>query len=182
MPPRRPTPEVTQTIAAYVRAGSFPEDAAEAAGVPLDTFRRWLDSARGRKPLPAYRDFLRALDTAAAQARVAASLAVHRDDPVKWLTKGPGKQTPDRPGWTREVKPLILAQDNRTVNLLADPGAAALIQTLLAALADHPEARKDVLRALNGDARPRAALPPPKAVDAIVSGPGSANGQPSSDP
>jgi hypothetical protein len=55
---------------------------------------------------------------------------------------------------------LITLEDNRTVNVLADPAMSALI-TVLHALAAHPDARKAVIDAVNLDP-PKL---PPKKVD-----------------
>ena len=156
-----------------MRAGADPAVAAEAAGVDADLFARWLKIGEGRRAPRAYRDLVGAIRTAAARARVAAELAVHADDPKIWLTRGPGKERPHSPGWSAVVKPLVTV-DNRTVNLLADSTAAAMIEVMLAALAAHPEARKDVLAALNGEAPRRK---PPKLVDAAGDDPRSAASQ-----
>ncbi len=92
-------------------------------------------------------------------------MAVLSDKPDLWLTKGPGKDRADSPGWSGVVKPLVQV-DNRSVNLLADPTSAALLQLLLAALAPFPEARRAALAALNGDPTPPRL--PARVVEATV--------------
>ena len=119
------TPEVVRTIVAYIRAGAYPSVAAAAAGVPAAVFRAWLD--RGSKPRAArkYRDLVAAVAAAAAQARVTAELACFQDDPKTWLTKGPGRETAETPGWSGVVRPVVALTDNRSVNLLTDPVSSA---------------------------------------------------------
>jgi len=149
--PTRPTPELTAQVAAFVRAGAFPHVAAAAAGVGAAVHDDWMRRAEGKRAARSFKGYRAAVLLAAAQARAAAELAVHQDKPELWLTKGPGKEKGNSPGWSGVVKPLLTV-DNRSVNLLADPGAAALIQVLLAALVPFPEARRAVLAALNGTA------------------------------
>jgi hypothetical protein len=74
---------------------------------------------------------------------------VFDEDPKTWLTRGPGKDAPGRPGWSGVVKPIINV-DNRQVNMLQDPTANALLTLLFEALTPFPDARKAVADALNG--------------------------------
>lgn len=154
------TAAVQRDIVAFVRAGAYPGTAAEAAGVPQEVFRHWMELGAKRRGPKRYRAFRAAVVEAAAQARVTAELAVFQDDPKTWLTKGPGRETADTPGWSGVVRPVVALTDNRSVNLLADPMASALLTMLLAALTPFPEARRAAIEALNNSTR-RPALPPP---------------------
>ncbi len=161
-----PSAGVQRTIAAYVRAGAYPAVAAEAAGVPAAVFRAWMERGAGRRARAAYRAFRAAVIEASAQARVTAELACFTDDPKTWLTKGPGRETAETPGWSGVVRPVVALTDNRSVNLLTDPTSSALLTMMLAALAPYPEARRALIEALNGAApKPRVipALPAPAA-------------------
>ena len=113
--------DATHAAAAQARV------AAEAAGVAQETFRHWMNLGGKRRGPMRYRAFRTAVYAAAAQARVAAELAVYQDDPRTWLTKGPGRETTDTPGWSGVVRPVVALTDNRSVNLLADPGSSALL-------------------------------------------------------
>src|SRR5262245_59058160 len=64
------TPRIQELICAYLRAGSFPHVAAEAAGVPQKVFERWLRWGRAKRPVPLYRDFYEAVSRAQAEARL----------------------------------------------------------------------------------------------------------------
>ena len=166
----RMTPEVQRTIAAYIRAGAYPHTAAEAAGVPAAVFRSWMEHGAGRRGRAVYRTFHAAVTEAAAQARVTAELATFQDDPKTWLTKGPGRETQDTPGWSGVVRPVVALTDNRSVNLLTDPTSSAILTMLLAALALFPEARRAAIDALNQSSKCPAAvvlpaLPPPSPAD-----------------
>jgi hypothetical protein len=154
------TAAVERDILAFVRAGSYPAVAAEAAGITQETFRHWMDLGAKRRATKRYRAFRAAVIQAAAQARVAEELAVYANDPKTWLTKGPGRETQDTPGWSGVVRPVVALTDNRSVNLLADPMASALLSMLLSALTPFPEARRAAIDALNNSTR-RPALPPP---------------------
>src|SRR6516164_9462118 len=97
--PPRPTPDLEQVVAAYIRAGGFPHVAAEAAGVPRAVFEGWLRRAQAARPGAAYRRFADAVRLAQAQARLGAEIAALKDKPLDWLKAGPGKERPDAPGW-----------------------------------------------------------------------------------
>jgi hypothetical protein len=150
----RLTAGIQRTICAYIRSGAYPEIAAAAAGVDVATFRHWRALGTRRKARKIYKEFVAAVAVASAEARVAAELGVFKDDPKTWLTKGPGRETQDAAGWSGVVRPLLALSDNRTINLLADPGASAILTMLLAALVPYPEARKAVIAALNKGAAP----------------------------
>lgn len=160
---QRLTPDLQRQVVAYIRAGSYPHVAAEAAGIPAEVFDDWLRKGSLQRAKKHYQQFRAAVLAAQAQARLSAEIAVLRDDPKTWLTKGPGKETPDKPGWSGVVKPLISLTDNRSVNLLSDPTSSALITLLLNALAQFPEARKAAVEALNG-VQPIKALPAPRSL------------------
>ena len=156
----RLTADLVGTIAAYVRAGAYPWVAAEAAGVPSALFDAWL--VKGQRRCGSgrlYRQLWAAVRTAAAEARIAAEVAMHRDRPDLWLTRGPGKEGQGRPGWSGVVKPLIQVNEQRVVNLLADPGSSAVLTVLLNALAAFPEARKAAVAALNTAGEPARSAP-----------------------
>ena len=100
--PTKLTPEVHRTIVEYMRAGAYDYIAAQAAGIDVSTFRRWLErGTEGREP---YKSFAADVAQARAQARVAAEIEVRRDHPRAWLRYGPGRERPDAPGWTQSVR------------------------------------------------------------------------------
>ncbi len=83
-PPKLLAAEVREQLLAAIRAGNYPKQAAEAAGIDRATFYRWL--AKGREPAAPreYRDFCDALTRAQAEAEVHA-VGVVRD---RWPTIG----------------------------------------------------------------------------------------------
>jgi hypothetical protein len=145
--PKRPqlTATVQQSIVAYLRAGGFAHVAAEAAGVPRELFEEWL--RKGRTPgAPArYRAFHQAVMEAQAQGRLGAEVAVRNERPLDWLRNGPGRDAPDRPGWSAPVRPEA---DAGRAAVLLQPEVQALIQALLGALEAFPEARAAAAAAL----------------------------------
>jgi hypothetical protein len=77
--------------------------AAEAAGINQDTFYYWLrrgDGLNGEPPESPYLEFSEAVRQARAEARGSAEIEVKRTAPAVYLTKGPGRDQPGRPGWT----------------------------------------------------------------------------------
>jgi hypothetical protein len=160
------TAEIQRTIVAYIRSGAYPGTAAEAAGIPSEVFRQWMLLGSKRRGPRRFRSFRLAVSEAAAQARVTAELAVFTDDPRTWLTKGPGRETADTPGWSGVVRPVVALTDNRSVNLMADPASSALLTMLLAALSPFPDARRAAIDALNGCVRtPPKVLPSPPPLE-----------------
>ena len=115
---------------------------AEACGVSASQLALWLKR----------KGFKKALQQAAAQARVAAELRVFQEDAKTCLQSGPGKDTPSEPGWTYEVKPRI-TEVNQQINVLLHPQLQDLFAALLQLLAPFPEARIAVAQALAADKR-----------------------------
>jgi len=158
------TPEIQRDICAYIRAGGYPHVAAEAAGIPAEVFDQWLAAGKRKKTKPLYRDFVTAINQAKAQARLGAEIAALKDNPIAWLKSGPGKESPNSPGWTGIVKPM-LTTNSQTINYFTSPDFLQFINTLRNVLAPYPEALRALSEALE---RPEHAtvnnprpLPPP---------------------
>ncbi len=135
-----PTADVRQQIAAFIRAGGFPHVAAEAAGVPRRVFERWLKRGRARGAGALHRAFYESVFQAGAQARLGAEIAVLTDKPMDWLRQGPGREAPNRPGWTSPVRPAAPGKGGRG-SRLAEPEVQALLASMTRLLAPYPEAR-----------------------------------------
>jgi hypothetical protein len=143
--------ETADTICAYIRKGAFPHMAAEAAGVPAEVFHRWMAQGELQRAREPYRTFAKQVRQAVAQARILTEFEVREKDPRFWLLKGPGREQPGSPGWTRETKPLVI-QDRRSINLLASPEWNSLWAIILQALGNFPEARLALADALRQQA------------------------------
>jgi hypothetical protein len=97
------TPERQQTIVSFIRAGMWDYIAAEASGIDYDTFYEWVRRGEGLDERPEeaiYAEFAKAVRQARAEARGSSEIEVKRTDPLAYLTKGPGRERPGRPGWT----------------------------------------------------------------------------------
>jgi hypothetical protein len=142
----RLTPAVQTVICRYILSGSYPQVAAEAAGIPREVFDRWMRRAQVRRPKKKYRLFYEAVMQASAQVRLSAEARALAKDPFAWLKCGPGKETADRPGWSNPPR----AQDRRgqAVNLLLRRETQDLVTTLLRVLQPHPQVRAAVADAL----------------------------------
>jgi hypothetical protein len=150
------TAAVQEEICRYLTAGAFAQVAAEAAGIPAEVFARWLEAGRRKGAREPYRTFSRRVQTAMAQARLLAESAVLEKAPHVWLKSGPGRETPDKPGWTRDVSALTppgAAADPP----LASPEWAALWEKVEHALADFPDARLALSRAFGEPHEPESA-------------------------
>jgi hypothetical protein len=129
-----------------IRSGAFPHQAAEAFGITRARFEAWLAKGR-RKQAPArYRRFAEDVRQAIAKARLRAEMQVLTKDPKFWLKHGPGKETPNSPGWSNPAKPATV-QDGAT---LRDAEMSRLLSKVLKVLNGFPEAHQAVLRALQG--------------------------------
>ncbi len=149
MAQKRPllTPEIEAKILAYVRAGGFAHVAAEAAGLTREVFEEWMRKGESKRAIPKYRLFAEAVRQAEAQARLGAEVAALKGKPVDWLKAGPGKETAAKPGWSALAKPH--GGRDQPTSLLLDPGVQELLRTLLRALERYPDARTEVVDALN---------------------------------
>jgi hypothetical protein len=102
--PAKLTPEVATKICAMIRAGAYSHVAAQAAGISMQTFSRWLTLAEEEGQHTAYREFRIAVMVARAQARATAEIQVRKDKPEIWLRRGPGRERPGDPGWSATDK------------------------------------------------------------------------------
>jgi hypothetical protein len=158
------TAEVQRNICAFITAGTFEHVAAEAAGIPRETYEDWLrlGNPTGRlrpgkrsqwKPHKLYTPFWYAVLKAKAHARLKAEMAALAEDPVAWLKSGPGKDKPNDPGWSSSIRPVV-RESNTQVNVLLSPELQGVFGSILQVLAPFPEARAAVSEALAGSERP----------------------------
>lgn len=131
------TPQVEHTILSFIRAGGFPHVAAEAAGIPRRVFEGWLDEGERPDAQGPMQEFARAVRQAEAQARLSAEVSLFTERPLDWLKCGPGRPTPDRPGWTAPARASENAEAER--RLLLDPQVQQLLALLQEALVDRPD-------------------------------------------
>jgi hypothetical protein len=125
-----PTPAFEREIAAFIRAGGFPDVAAAAAGLSPKRLRRWLRVGRCNDANANVRSFALAIFQSRGQGRLQAEIAVHDAMPLDWLRYGPGKGTTRRPGWTNAIRivPLTSSSD---LSPLAGPTWQALLEQVL---------------------------------------------------
>jgi hypothetical protein len=140
------TLRLLERICAFIRAGAYPLEAAEAAGVPAAVFRRWLARSGHRRRGP-QAQLGPAVCEALATARVFVEAGVFKEDPLAWLKHGPGKETPDRPGWSAPARARS-PHDGRPADDLHNPALQEWFAAILQALAPYPEARVAVAAAL----------------------------------
>jgi hypothetical protein len=94
------TAQLIQQICGYIKGGAFEQTACEVAGVPHEVFMDWLSQARQKSASTIQRLLLQSVRQARAQARLKPEMQLREDSPRQWLLHGPGKQTPDSPGWS----------------------------------------------------------------------------------
>jgi hypothetical protein len=149
------TPEISRSITAFITAGAFPHIASEAAGIPAQVFEEWLargsplNRRRGWKPHKLYTPLWHTVMQATAQARLTAEVQALRDDAVRWLMQGPGKERPNVPGWSQTVRPAS-PQLGRDTGPTQAPEMQELLALIIQALVPYPEARIAVARVLAG--------------------------------
>jgi hypothetical protein len=133
------TDDLERAVVAFVRAGGYPQVAAEAAGLPREVFQRWLRRGQGPRARPRYRRFALAVRQAHAQARLGAEAAVLSGKPLDWLRYGPGRETAGSPGWTGAARP---GGGREAGPVLLDPQVQELMRLVLQALEPFPDARQ----------------------------------------
>jgi hypothetical protein len=130
----RLTPTRQRLICSFLRSGSYPFVAAEAAGIPRERFIYWMNN---RKP------FREAVLAAMAEARLTAESKVFATNPLAWLKHGPGKETPEAAGWTNPSRgPATTGKDGG--KLLDRPDVQRWLKTLLEVLEPYPEVKLKV--------------------------------------
>lgn len=138
------TPDLVRSIVAGIRAGGFPQVAAGAQQVDAALFARWLRRGRRRNAEEPYRDLVRQVEAAQAQARLRAEMSLLEKDVRTWLKHGPGRDLPDKPGWAALVRPT---PPTRGMDLGSSPELLQLIAKFRVVLAAYPEALAALLRA-----------------------------------
>jgi hypothetical protein len=132
---------------AFIRSGGYPQVAAEAAGVSRRALRQWLKRGDKKQAREQYRNFARDYRQAVAHARLRAELAAYEKDPKFWLSHGPGKETPDNPGWTTEARAGSGAPED-TESVFQSEEWARIFRVIRQALQAFPEANTAVAEAL----------------------------------
>jgi hypothetical protein len=127
---RGPQPLLTmerhQRIVELLRSGAYENIAAQAAGVGLRTFYRWVSRGEADPDDPLYGPFAADVAQARAEARSVAEVRVHQERPEVWLTKGPGRSRQGRPGWTDVKVEVEVTLAERQAELLARVMAGVL--------------------------------------------------------
>lgn len=141
------TPDVEGQILSFIRVGGYPHVAAQAAGIPEWMWNEWIALGEKKGAREPYKSFVLKVNQAKAQARLNAEVAALEADPRFWLKNGPGKETPESPGWAAMVRPM-LTQNNQTINLFSSPDFIQFMATLRAVLAPYPEALMALSKAL----------------------------------
>lgn len=162
MPKLKLTPDLEAKILASIRAGSFPHVAAEAWGVPRETFDNWLKLGSEKSIRKPYSSFYKNVRQAVATARLKAEMEAYQANPITWLKSGPGKEKPDEPGWTSVIRPQII-NESKTINLFTSPDFLQFMATLRSVLAPYPSALKALADAMDGKPPEPAPLPAPPA-------------------
>jgi len=120
------TPQRHAKAVELIRAGAFDVDAAQAIGVSPRTFHRWVARGEADPGDLRYGSFALDVAQAGAEARAEAEMRVYRERPEVWLTKGPGRSRPGRPGWTD----LPIEVEERLTNAQAEQIATVLARTV----------------------------------------------------
>lgn len=121
--PTNLTPDVHDGIITLIKGGMFAWVAAGRQGIPNFTFTKWMD--RGKREwaefemrreafeegtieeapeCSRYAAFWFDVVQARAYARSVAEMKVFKENPLAWLTKGPGRDRVGEPGWTERTQ------------------------------------------------------------------------------
>lgn len=97
--PRRFTPERIESVLTHLKMGAGLHSALRASGIPTSTFHAWKDH-----PHPEVQDFVSTCYQHIGDATARAERAVFYQQPLAWLTKGPGRASAENPaGWSEQV-------------------------------------------------------------------------------
>lgn len=128
------TPEVAQTILAYIEAGAWDYIGAEMAEVSDRTVREWVRRGEGkdpdRPPTPELAKFARNWRAAKAKARGVREMQVADTRPAYWL-EHTARSEPGRPGWGA---PLPGSEDEEMASSPAPEPTAEELQDFFDAL------------------------------------------------
>ncbi len=127
--PIKPTSTLIQQIRQYVLAGRYAHIAAAAAGVPSDVFEVWMQRGRQARAGRIYRELVQEISQAEAQARLVSETSTFRDEPLKWLCQGPGREVDHRPGWSTPPRPHVEDAEKR-ISLLVRREVQSLLRFL----------------------------------------------------
>jgi hypothetical protein len=141
------TPALQERIVAALRAGGFPQVAAQAWGISPRTFRRWMRRGEALSIEP-YRSFAAAVREAIAQARLRAEMDIFENQPRIWLQHGPGRETDESTGWTTAVKPSASRRGPKAIGEIA---FGRLQRVVLERLKPWPDIRESVGRDLEAE-------------------------------
>ena len=111
--PTKKTKEVIKTICDAIEDGAWDYAAAAAAGVGASTMRLWLSEDEA---------FLAAVTQARARAVIKAEARVFGGDPLKWLTRGPGRRHHPDPdaSWSDHNRVELTGADGGPVEALVN--------------------------------------------------------------
>lgn len=121
--PSKLTPEITERVAALIRAGNTVEIAAQAMGISRATFFSWMNRGEDARPESPYGQFRGAIEQARAEAeatlvtRIAKAAANGSWPAAAWLLE---RGSPERWAKTSERRPL---DDNHKAAAASDPFA-----------------------------------------------------------
>lgn len=122
------TEELISEICNLIRAGAYDFIACERNGISQSTFYSWIRQAEVEGADPLLVQFLQSVEEAKATARCIAEIKVLKEQPATWLLKGPGRERPNRPGWSNENvvtlqagnKPILLTWDDDDTNPITE--------------------------------------------------------------
>jgi hypothetical protein len=156
------TVQLQSTICGYILCGSYPHIAAEAAGVPREVFEDWMKRGGSKRGAKKYQAFREAVLQAQAQARLAAESRALSGDPLTWLKCGPGKDSPESPGWSNPGRGEARKGEG---DCLMQKEFQDLVALLLRVLQPYPEARTAVAEELVRQEQTQKSAEPEPAED-----------------
>lgn len=158
--PSKLTDETIEKICEAIRAGSYPESAAEFAGISVRTFWRWFD--RGTKVRSGiYKRFVRAVQKAERDGEVALAAMVRKGAPKDWRAAAFLLERRYAERWARKEQ----------VNVSGEVTHGGGVKIIPAKVICLPEEEPDLTRLIAAGEQPKS-LPVSNASD----GSGSSNG------
>jgi len=147
-------PDNYKRLLFYITQGAWDYQAAEACGVTKTTYYAWMNRGKKESATGRFRQFYQDVIQARAAVRIKCEITVAAEDPLYWLTKGPGRAAEGEPGWSdtpiasQEPKDLaaLQAQGDKTVTDLADVlkvfQSCGILDSLVASVKQDVEAEE----------------------------------------
>lgn len=124
------TEELQAQILYILQTGTYQWVAAQACGIDPGTFQDWMRKGNAPDAPEPYATFAREVNRVHAIVRANVESNVAHRNPEYWLTRGPGRSKPGRPGWTDAPLEVEESDEERAIDQLSYEQLEALAEMI----------------------------------------------------